>query len=146
MPRADEILMTTLCAALRFDELPYGPMPHDTGVGSLLHPAVIIVMTLLAASLATVLAGGVMWLIRSRYQGDGPTLRHLARSFGLSRSEKRTVCRMAAVAGVAHPATLMVSAGCFERARARLETNGPARGSTSALLERIDRKLFGDDD
>ncbi|MCA9295022.1 MAG: hypothetical protein KC983_00865 [Phycisphaerales bacterium] len=125
-------------ATLRFDALPYGPMTNDTGVTSLQSPWMLLLFVLLAASVATAIAGAVVWSWRQYEAKDGPIVARLARQFGLSTVERRFIIRLARNAEVRHPATLLISVGCYQHAVGRFEKHhGPA-----PMARTIARKIF----
>jgi hypothetical protein len=127
-----------LVATLRFDALPYGPMTDDTGVASLRGPWLILLFVVLAASIATVIAGAVAWCWRTYDANDGPIVTKLARQFGLTTGERRFITQLARNAEVRHPATLLISAGCFQHAVGRFEK----RHGRVPMARTIAHKIF----
>lgn len=92
-------------------------------------------ITLLAAAvLAAAVGGAVSLLLRDRRM-HGAAFRTLCRGLAIPRPQRRMLRRIAAVARVRHPASLLVSRGCFDHAVATARV--PARPQVDELRRRI---------
>ena len=104
--------------------------------GSLDEAAVMLAGALIVVGGA--LATGVVWNLLGRKRGGGGlTYRRLCRGLGLDGPQRRMVAQVARAAGIDHPASLLISRGCFDRAVRRCIGRRPGR-----RLVAIRRRVF----
>jgi hypothetical protein len=94
----------------------------------------------LAGAGAVILAWIIVVMIRRDRARHGPGVRLLARGLGLSGAQQRLVRRVARVAGVREPGSLLISRGCFDRAVQRYV----GRHGGTAQLAAVRRTIFDD--
>jgi len=74
---------------------------------------------LLAGAGAAMLAWVIVAAIRRDRARQGPAVRFLARSLGLSAGQRRLLEHVARAAGLSNAGSLLISRGCFDRAAKR---------------------------
>ena len=97
-------------------------------------------LMLLTSGAVAAVAAAVVIIQRGRDRRRfGPETRAALRGLGLSSAEHRLLGRVAQLAGLRHPLSLVVSRGCFETACHRYV----ARFGDADRLRRIGHRMFG---
>ena len=105
--------------------------PFWSGQNKLLIAGLIIAMAL------SLLAVGVLSLLRHDRVRQGPTMRRLCRALAIDAPQRRLLQNMATKTGVHCPATLLISRGCFDTARRRYKPQPTEAQQLQSVRQRI---------
>ncbi len=129
--------MMTAFSSIQLAALQFGVNLHQLRLPFWSGQNRLLVAGLVLAMAMSLLAVGVLSLLRRDYARQGPTMRRLCRALRIESPHRRLLESMAMKTGVRCPATLLVSSGCFDTARRRYKPQGIEAQQLRYVRQRI---------